>query len=302
MSKSIERPGDSNHITRRYLDSILLETRYLDSMSASTSYTLFGETFDMPIMTAALSHLNTFARPGGMTDLAKGAKNAGTVMWMGMTEAEEAAACHKTGARIIEIIKPYRDRNLIYEKIHQAEEMGFLAVGVDIDFVYDSVGNPKNFHMYPLQELTCGELQDLIRYSRLPFIVKGILSVQDAKKALQAGVSGMVISHHGGSMEYAIPPLAILPQIAETVQGEVPLFVDCEIRSGMDAFKALALGASGVCIGRHLMEAIKEDGAEGVRSYLTLARGQLKKAMTVTGCQTLDEIEGSILHRIPYFE
>lgn len=296
--ENMRKPGDSNRITREYLDSLLLETRYLDSVSASTEFSLFGERFSMPIMTGALSHLNTFARPGGMVDLAQGAKDAGAVMWMGMAEEEEVEACASTGARIVEIIKPYRDRDHICRMMEQAEKLGLLAVGVDIDFVYDAAGEPKNFHGYPLQELTAEELKDLVKSSKLPFVVKGVLSTGDAKKALDAGVSGMVVSHHGYSLEYAVPPLFMLPLIAEASKGAVPIFADCEIQTGMDAYKAIALGASGVSIGRPLMNAIRENGAAGVTDYLKQAAAQLKKAMISTGCAELSQIERSVLYRI----
>ena len=77
---------------------------------------------------------------------------------------------------------------------------------------------------------------------RIPFIVKGILSVQDAYKCLQAGAAGIVVSHHHGIMDYALPPLKILPRIVKAVGGRMPVFVDCGIASGMDAMKALLLG------------------------------------------------------------
>ena len=81
-------------------------------------------------------------------------------------------------------------------------------------------------------------------------------------------------------------------------RGSVPIFVDCEIQTGMDAFKALALGASGVCIGRPLMAAIKEGGADGVRDYLNKATDELKKAMAYTGCISLNRMDSTVIHRL----
>ena len=78
----------------------------------------------------------------------------------------------------------------------------------------------------------------------------------------------------------------------------MPLFVDCEIKTGMDAFKALALGAKGVCIGRPLMTAIKQGGADGVRDYLLKAKGELKKAMAFTGCADLSKMDPTVIHRV----
>ena len=88
-----------------------------------------------------------------------------------------------------------------------------------------------------------------------------------------------------------------LPRL-RPLAGETPLFVDCEIRTGMDAFKALALGAKGVCIGRPLMTAIKDGGADAVRDYLNRETSALKKAMAFTGCADLRHMDPTIIHRL----
>ena len=90
--------------------------------------------------------------------------------------------------------------------------------------------------------------------------------------------------------------MALLPEIAEMTYGQVPVFVDCEIKTGLDAFKALALGAKGVCIGRPLMTAIKQDAENGVADYLTKATNELKKAMAYTGCTTLEKMDPTVIH------
>jgi isopentenyl diphosphate isomerase/L-lactate dehydrogenase-like FMN-dependent dehydrogenase len=115
---------------------------------------------------------------------------------------------------------------------------------------------------------------------------------------VEAGAQGLVLSHHNNRIEYAMPPMALLPEIAEMTAGKIPLFVDCEIKTGMDAFKALALGAKGVCIGRPLMTAIKQDPEHGVRDYLLKATAELKKAMAFTGCTTLEKMDPTVIHRI----
>ena len=96
--------GDSNRLTREYFDSLLLETRYLDSELPSTKLSLYGERFDTPIMTAALSHLHNICEDG-MVEFALGAKNANAVHWVGMGEDEELAHITNTGAKTIKIIK-----------------------------------------------------------------------------------------------------------------------------------------------------------------------------------------------------
>lgn len=288
--------GNSNRIAREYIDSLYIETRYMDSATPDTAFTLYGERFASPVMTAALSHLDHFMFPGAAEALARGAKAADALLWYGMAPDEEIDALSATGARMIEIIKPYADREKIYRKIRHAEALGLVAVGIDIDHPFANDGGPDIVDGETMSPMTAAEMAEICRATRLPVIAKGVLSRHDARRCLDAGVAGMVLSHHNNRIEYAVPPLAVLPEIA-AMAGDVPLFVDCEIRTGMDAFKALALGASGVCIGRPLMTAIKQGGVEAVADYLRRARDELAKTMAYTCCPCLADIDGSIIRK-----
>lgn len=289
--------GNSNEITRKYIDSLLIETRYLDSTNPTIDYELFGEHFSTPIMTAAMSFLDHFMFPGASVLLAKGAKAADAVLWYGMAGDEEVEALVSTGARLIEIIKPFSDRELIFRKIRQAEKLGILAVGIDIDHPFADDGSPDEVDGHRMTALTTRELADICAFTDMPVIAKGVLSLRDAEKCLSSGVSGMVVSHHNNRIEYAVPPLAVLPDIVKLADG-IPVFAEDEIRSGMDAFKALALGAKGVCIGRPLMTAIKEDRENGVRDYIRNATAGLRKAMAYTGCTDLGKMDPDVIRRI----
>ena len=291
--------GNSNEITRRYLDSLLIETRYINSGVPDPGLELYGERFASPIMTAALSHLDRFMYEGATAQYAAAAAETGTLLWLGMAEEAEVERCAAAGARMIEIIKPYADRGKIYEKIRHAESLGLLAVGVDIDHAFADDGGPDSVFGEAMAPLTTAELRDLCACTALPLIVKGVLSVSDANEAVRAGAGGLLLSHHNGRIEYAVPPLMALPEIRRQLVRPVPLFVDGEIRSGMDAFKALALGAAAVGIGRPLMTALRKDGKDGMVSYLLEVRRQLAKAMAYTGCTSLDRMDPSVLRPSP---
>ena len=290
--------GNSNRIAREYIDSLRIETRYMDSTNPTLDFTLYGERFASPIMTAALSHLDHFMFPGAGDALAKGAAQAQAVLWYGMADDDEIDRLAASGARMIEIIKPYTDRDIIRHKIAHAEQLGLLAVGIDIDHPFGEDGSPDIVDGWEMTALRTAELEAICRGTRLPVIVKGVLSCRDAERCLAAGAKGLVLSHHNNRIEYAVPPLAILPEIARLVNGAIPIFVDCEIRTGMDAFKALALGTAGVCIGRPLMTAIKQGGAEGVRDYLLKANAELGKAMAYTGCTDLGRMDPTVIRRV----
>lgn len=246
------RPGDSGQITRDYFDSLLVEFRHIDSVLPSTAFTLFGETFSTPVMTAALSHLNK-VHPGGLTEMARGAKAANAVMWVGMGEDEELESIVGTGAHTIKVIKPHADNAEVFRKIEHAERIGAFAVGMDIDHAFNHRGEYDTVLGLPMRPKSLEELKRFVKATKLPFVIKGVLSVQDAEKCLEAGVSGIVLSHHHGIMDYAVPPLMLLPRVVEAVKGRIPIFLDCDVNRGLDVFKSIALGASAASVGRALM-------------------------------------------------
>lgn len=286
--------GDSDKITREYMDSLLLEMRHIDGRKPDTTFHLYGEQFETPVMTAALSHLNNLHEKG-MAEMAKGAKMVGAVNFAGMGEKEELEEITATGARTIKIIKPYADNKMIFDRIAHAEECGVLAVGMDIDHAFNGNGDYDTVLGYEMRPKSMEEIREFVQAAKAPFIVKGVLSERDAYKCLQAGVKGIVVSHHHGIMSYAVPPLKILPSIVKVIGNEIPVFVDCGITSGMDVFKALALGAAAVCVGRTIMEPLREKGAEGVKDTILRINNELKGVMARTGCFDLAHIESSVI-------
>ena len=288
--------SDSDKITRDYFDSLLVETRYVDAVAPSTRMTLFGETFHTPVMTAALSHLNN-TRHDGMTVYAQAAQLSGAVHWVGMGSESELEEIVATGARTIKIIKPLADNQVVFRKIENAVKAGCMAVGMDIDHAFNSEGGYDNVFGLPMKAKTTEELADFVQAAEgVPFIVKGVLSVHDAEKCLKAGCAGMVVSHHHGMIQYAVPPLMVVQDILSATGGSVPVFVDCGIESGMDAYKCLTLGAKAVSVGRHLMPLLKE-GAESVARRIDQMTAELAGVMARTGVGTLEEMDASVIHR-----
>lgn len=296
----IKDPSSSKEITRAYFDSLLLEMRLMDAKVPVTDFELYGRKFKTPIMTAALSHIGTFNpdMPSGMVQYAQAAQMAGAVHWIGMGSDEEFEAVMATGADTIRIMKPYADEDKIFSMIGCAEKNGALAVGMDIDHMFGLEGD-RDICMGETMEVKSSE--DLKRYieaTSLPFIIKGVLSVQDAVRCAQIGAKGIVVSHHGGRLSYAVPPLYVLPEIVKAVGDKMPVFVDCGICSGMDAYKALALGATAVSVGTHLIPYIRQGGEQAVAKRMEEMTAQLKGAMAYTGVASVNEFDSSVLHRI----
>lgn len=291
------RPGDSGQITRDYFDSLLVEFRHIDSALPSTAFTLFGETFSTPVMTAALSHLNK-VHPGGLTEMARGAKAANAVMWVGMGEDGELESIVGTGARTIKIIKPHADNAEVFRKIEHAERTGAFAVGMDIDHAFNHRGEYDTVLGLPMRPKSLEELKSFVKATKLPFVIKGVLSVQDAEKCLEAGVSGIVLSHHHGIMDYAVPPLLLLPRVAEAAKGRIPIFLDCDVNRGLDVFKSIALGACAASVGRALMGPLGESGADGVEKAIGNMTAELAHAMALTCSPDLNSIDPKVIWRV----
>ncbi|MDR3138498.1 MAG: alpha-hydroxy-acid oxidizing protein, partial [Treponema sp.] len=216
-------------------------------------------------------------------------------MWTGMGDEAELEAIIATGARTIKIIKPYADNQVILNKIAHAEKCGCIAVGMDIDHQFGGRNSWLQVGKFAMAPKSLEEIKTFVKATKLPFIIKGVLSEQDAEKCLEAGVRGIVVSHHHGMVDYALPPLRILPKLAKLIHKRIPIFVDCGINRGMDAFKALALGADAVSVGRAVMGPLGSDGAKGVREKIEDMTAELKWAMALTCSRSVKDIDPRVI-------
>ena len=282
-------PGDSVRIAREYMDSLLVESRIVGAGKPSSRFGFLGEIFETPIMTAALSHID-------LVSMAEGAKQAGAPVSIGMGSNEELDAVLATGAKVIKIIKPYADPDAILSRIRFAEDHGALAVGMDLEHsIHADDAEPDRIHGLEMKLPTLDELRGYIQSTKLPFFIKGVLSLQDAEKCVDLGCAGAILSHHNGLMRYAVPPVRLLPKLRAAVGSHLLLIADGGIESGYDAFKALALGADAVTVGRGLIPALKESGADGVRQVIVTMTKQLQSMMYRTGSVDLKHIDPSVI-------
>lgn len=283
----------TDEITREYFNSMLITPRYLDGDLPDISIEMFGKKYNTPVMTAALSHLHNVC-DNGMVEFAKGAKESGALHFVGMGEDAELEAIIASGADTVKIIKPHMDDAEVFRKIEHAVNNGAVAVGMDIDHAISHNGEYDNVFGLPMRPKTTAKLSEYVKASKVPFIVKGVLSAADAEKSVEAGAAAILVSHHHGIMDCMVPPLMILPEIVKAVDGKAKIIVDCGIESGMDVFKALALGADGVGIGRNLMDPLKE-GHKGVASRIDEINRELKTVMARTGAKSITEIDPSVI-------
>lgn len=293
------RAEDANVYNRNYLDHIHVEMRILDAVEPDLSKEIFGKQFSSAIMMPAFSHLNKVGKDGRkpMVEYAKAALEMNLLNWVGMEPDEEFKEIVETGASTVRIIKPFADHDMILRQIAYAEETGAVAVGVDIDHVPGTNGKYDVVDGIPLGPVTTEDLAAYVKASHVPFVAKGVLSVQDALKAKEAGCQAIVVSHHHGRIPFGIAPVQILPKIKEALEGSgMYIFCDCSIDTGYDAYKALALGADAVSVGRGILAPLLKEGKEGVIKKVTKMNEQLSELMMYTNVKDTSSFDPSVLY------
>jgi len=273
-----------------------------ENKPVDTTLELFGRKFALPV----------FAAPVGAMPLHYGDKyndleyndilvsacaEAGIAAFTGdgtnpaVIEAT-AVALKKNAGCGVPTVKPW-NLDLIREKMALVKEADPFAIAMDID----AAGLPFLKNMTPpAGSKTVAELKEIVAIAEKPFILKGIMTVAGARKALEAGASGIVVSNHGGRVLDQCPATAeVLPQIVDAVGGKMTIFVDGGIRTGMDVFKALALGADAVLIARPFVNMVYGGGAEGVQVYVDKLKAELADTMAMCGVHSLAEISRSNL-------
>ena len=231
-----DRISDSNEITARYMDSILIKESLIDSVVADTSIELFGEKFSSPVMMPAFSHLKQFngRELTGLEEYSVAAEKLNILNFVGMMENEDFKRIADTGAKTVRIVKPYADNDKVRDQMKFAEDNGAFGIGMDIDHIFGNDGlDVVVGEQMGVQ--TSGMIRSYIESTELPFFVKGVLSAKEAKKSAELGAKAIIVSHHHGRLPYAVPPMMVLPEIKTALEGTgVKIIVDCGISSGAD--------------------------------------------------------------------
>ena len=204
------------------------------------------------------------------------------------------AAIKAAGGLGIPTVKPW-NLETIREKMELVKASGSFAVAMDIDGAGLSV--LKNLTP-PAGSKTVDELRKVAEMAGVPFIIKGIMTRRAALKAKDAGAAAIVVSNHGGRVLDQCPATAeVLEDIVEAVGGRMKILVDGGLRSGVDVFKALAMGADGVLLGRPFVTAVYGGAAEGVQCYIDKIGGELEDTMRMCGANTISDITRDMIFR-----
>ncbi|XP_066343881.1 glycolate oxidase 2-like isoform X2 [Miscanthus floridulus] len=299
---------------------VLIDVSHID-MSTS----ILGYKISMPIMVAPTA-LHKLAHQEGEVASAQATAAAGTIMtlssWSSCSIEEVNSSA--PGLRFFQL-SVFKDRDIVQQLVRRAENAGYKAIAITVDAprlgrreadVRNRFTLPENVALKCFEGLDLGKMDKtnasglaayvtsqidsslswkdikwLQMITWLPILVKGVITAEDARLAIECGVAGIIMSNHGGrQLDYLPATISCLEEVVREAKGRVPVFLDSGIRRGTDVFKALALGASGVFIGRPVLFALAVDGKAGVRNALRMLRDELEITMALRGCTSLKDI------------
>ncbi|MGW1712073.1 alpha-hydroxy acid oxidase [Streptomyces sp. NPDC002156] len=311
---------------RRTFDNLYVAPRMLRDVShVSTASRLVGTEASLPVAVAPMAY-HGLVHPESEAATARAAKKAGVPFTVAMLSGTPVERIAESGADLWFQLYWLRDRGATTELVSRAEAAGCQALMLTVDVprlgrrlkdqrngfalppdVYaahfrgeaaigaqraSAEGSAVASHTTEMFDpsLSWSDIEWLRARTRLPLVVKGILTREDALRATRAGVDALVVSNHGGrQLDGAVPALTVLPEIRAAVGDTVEVLVDGGVRSGADVLKALARGADGVLLGRPVLYGLAVGGEAGVDAVLSLLREELETDLALSGCRTVGE-------------
>ena len=324
--------GAGDEITVRWNEEayrrIRLKPRILvDVSKLDTRVTIFGQEHAFPILLAPVA-AQKLMHPDGESASARGASAAGATMVVSSfanTSLEDVAAVAKSPLWFQLYAQP--DHGFTRELVQRAEAAGYRALCLTVDTVTTGARNREaraavkllpipNFEKLKVPDgdvslhtgsqdvfksvldasMSWKEIDWLRSVAKIPLVLKGVLNPDDADLAVKHGVSGIIVSNHGGRNLDTLPAtIDALPLVTEKVAGRIPVFVDGGIRRGTDVLKALALGANAVFIGRPYIYGLGAAGEGGVTQVIRILQREFQMAMALTGRTNVANIDRSLI-------
>ncbi len=322
--EEVGKQGNSDALSAFKLISRVLRGVQTPDISSHNFSALTGQArLSAPIFIAPTAH-HTLAHPDGELATVR-ASAALTIPYIlsSMSDFSVSDVASETHAILWQQLYIQQDREKTLEKIRQAESSGAsaLVLTVDMPVMGNRLRDRRNHflpHRYPsprdmpshLAGFVAGTLDPSLSWNdlewvrdntALPLVLKGIVHPADAVLAVEYGIDALYLSNHGGrQLDHHISPFSTLPAVAETIQHRVPLIIDGSISTGVDIFKALALGADAVAIGRPVLWALSAYGQQGVQELLSQLMDDLKRTMHLCGCPALKDISRDYLWFTPH--
>lgn len=334
MAYDYVRSGGGDEITMREnrlaFDRLRLAPNVMvDVAKLDTCVTLFGSELEHPILLAPIAYHRLYHREGELAT-ARGASAAGAAMVISSfttTAIDEIA--RNTQQPIWFQLYAQRDRAFTKDMVQRAVAAGCKAVCITADtpvlgcrygqLAFKLPANLECVHLRGLKQqvpppghnmkrnsiydpavtdpsFNWNDLEWLRSVARVPVLVKGVLSAEDGKRAVEHGADGVIVSNHGGRNLDLVPAtIEALPRMVEAVAGRIPVMLDSGIRRGTDVLMALALGAKAVFLGRPYIYGLALGGTQGVERAISILRSEFERAMALSGRRSIAEIDSSVL-------
>ncbi|ACU38431.1 alpha-hydroxy acid oxidase [Actinosynnema mirum] len=324
--------GSGDEVTlaanRAALDDVALLPRVLAGVQAAdTSTSLVGTAATLPVAVAPMGY-QCLVHPDGEVAAAAAAGAAGVPFTVGTLSSRSVEEIAETGASLWFQLYWLRDRGLVAELVARAEAAGCRALVITVDVPVmgrrlrdvrngftlprtvravhladgpssahepRQVGSGVAQHTSAVFDPAFGwrDLEWLRARTRLPLVVKGVLDPRDATRCVELGASAVVVSNHGGrQLDGAAPSAVALPRVVDAVAGAAEVLFDSGVRSGVDVLRALALGATGVLLGRPILWGLAVGGERGAARVLELLRTEFAQALLLAGCADVDAARG----------
>jgi len=311
----------------------------IDVSAQDLTTVILGSASAFPLVLAPTA-MQRMAHPEGELATARASTRAGVPMTLSSwsTTSLEDVAAASSGPKWFQLYV-YKDRDITLQLVRRAEASGYLAIALTVDTprlgrreadIKNQFSLPSHLTMANFasvdpgaeqgrmgaaagsglaayvaglidQSLSWKDIAWLKRNTRLPILAKGIETREDAEIALEAGCAGIIVSNHGArQLDGVIATVDALEEVVHAVRGRIPVLVDSGVRRGTDIVKALALGASGVMIGRPYVWGLATAGEEGIVHVLELLKKEFALAMALCGCVKVSDIKREMVIRDVY--
>ena len=275
---------------RQVLDRYTIRQRCIDGVEPDTACTILGVALKTPIIMSSMTMPIPAIVDEGLMEVARGLKEAGSLMWTGTPIPGELKTLAETGVALAANVKPLKDRRMLFKAIDQILADGVNWLGIEIDS-----GQGTKIHDRQMASdcfpLSLKELKEIRKHVSIPLILKGVLSREDAEKSIEAGADGLFVSNHGAhTLDYLPHPFQVMDEIVEVVQGNAVILMDGGFRRGSDAFKGLAFGASLVGLGRPILYGLAANRGQGVGEVIAQTTEEMKRLMSMTGAASPSDI------------
>lgn len=303
------------HANRRAFERVQFRQRVLVNVSTIDMQTgALGLPLALPLLIAPMG-FQGLMHPEGECAVARALGSTGPIMVVSSFSSRslEEIAQSATGPLWFQLSAP--DRPWVEQLLQRATAAGYRALVITVDAPrsgrkeradrqgFQLPPFKANFGSVPLgnnfSSLSTWDALDWLRsLTSLPLVLKGVQTGEDAQLALEHGIHGIIVSNHGGRQLDGVPAtLDVLPEIVEAGQGRCEVYLDSGIRRGADVFKALALGAQAVLLGRPVLWGLTVNGTRGVEQVLDMIRLELEQTMALVGCPTLKTLNRSFLRK-----